>query len=136
MSKPRNKPGYLVGITTMTFAGFVHSLAVRRDPAARALKPWLGSRRTTARDVARAVEAAARAGTIDAVTRQYLLDYLGELRERYAGDERIVRTHDPKDWAPCNNGYKHRVHLCPGEGPEFDEVLGGLASGERKLKYV
>ena len=134
--KKRNKPGYLVGITAMTFAGFVHHLAARRDPAARALKPWLGSRLATARDVTRAVEAAARAGKIDATTRQYLLDYLGELRERHAGDERIVSTHDPKDWVPCNNGYRHRDHRRPGEGPEFDEVLGSLASGEWTLKYV
>lgn len=137
MKKQRsNNPGYLVGIIPMTFAGFVHHLAVRREPAARALKPWLGSRRASARDVARKIEAAARAGKIDAVTRQFLLDYLRELRERHAGDERIVGTRDPKDWEQCNNGYRRRVHRRSGEGPEFDEVLGDLASGERTMKYV
>lgn len=91
-----------------TFAAFLIGLAKRGRRDARSAALYVGKRTDGRKRILERVDAALKAGKIDAEWHRTLTGYLDALGEEFIKSGRTVDERDPREWNDLGNGARVR----------------------------
>lgn len=100
---------------TRTFAGYVIGLAKQNVRQARSVALYIGKRTDTKTQIMERVDAALKAGKIDAEWREQLKKYLDLLHGGYTDGGKLLDDRPSREWEELGNGARRKKAIKDSE---------------------